>query len=352
MFFFKRLLPPSFRSFHARSDQQLQAIGSLRNESEQINNEMNLLSHSDQLLQAIGELKSELELIKTEINIKNEKTSANDSEELVKKIAVIETEMNLLRNNVKINYSDLVRGMEKSLAVSMINSDAFSGYKNKFEGRSVVVCATGPTLNDYEPIENAIHIGVNRAFLQKDILFDFLFAQCWSAISHCKKELKEYKGNNCIKFFGIEGVTWSNGEIGASGIPEDYAISCNAKRYATDFFSRGERCFDWTTDLCSQSISTGWSSALPAIQFALYTNPAKLYIVGCDTSTSGHFTEETCDAEYIERSNMGLRNEAEKIKENFKSISSFAKAMYPDMAIISINPVGLKGIFKDEYTEN
>ena len=30
-------------------------------------------------------------------------------------------------------------------------------------------------------------------------------------------------------------------------------------------------------------------------------------------------------------------------------LKKFARVFYPDTEIISINPVGLKGIFKDEY---
>lgn len=272
--------------------------------------------------------------------------------EINTRLVTIESGLDNLCKTTPFNYSNMVRGMEKSMACTRINSNTFGEYKNKFAGRSVVVCATGSTLNFYQPIENAVHIGVNRAFLYKLVSFDFLFAQCWDAISHCKRELMEYKGNDCEKFFGIEGVICNNGEFTYFGIPESYANSCNAKRYATDFFTRGERSFDWTVDLCSQSISTGWSSALPAIQFALYTNPEKLYIVGCDTSAPGHFTEETCEDEYVERTARIYMSEVAKMKDNFISMKSFATAMYPDVEIISINPIGLKGLFKDKYTES
>ena len=32
-------------------------------------------------------------------------------------------------------------------------------------------------------------------------------------------------------------------------------------------------------------------------------------------------------------------------------MKEFAETYYPDTEIISINPVGLKGVFKDEFTE-
>ena len=37
--------------------------------------------------------------------------------------------------------------------------------------------------------------------------------------------------------------------------------------------------------------------------------------------------------------------------KNWKKLNFFANRYYPDTEIISINPVGLKGIFKDIYQE-
>ena len=35
----------------------------------------------------------------------------------------------------------------------------------------------------------------------------------------------------------------------------------------------------------------------------------------------------------------------------WKKLAEFAEANYPDIEIVSINPVGLKGVFQDQYTE-
>lgn len=54
----------------------------------------------------------------------------------------------------------------------------FDEYRGLMRGREVVVVATGSTLSQYHPITNACHIGVNRAFLSKNVpLLDFYFLQ-------------------------------------------------------------------------------------------------------------------------------------------------------------------------------
>ena len=39
-------------------------------------------------------------------------------------------------------------------------------------------------------------------------------------------------------------------------------------------------------------------------------------------------------------------------KEGYKRIKTFTEQFYPDVEIISVNPIGLKGMFHDMYTES
>lgn len=57
--------------------------------------------------------------------------------------------------------------------VSNIHSKTFPKYKNIHEGKEVVVVACGPTMKDYVSMENVIHIGVNRAYQNPNIKFDY-----------------------------------------------------------------------------------------------------------------------------------------------------------------------------------
>ena len=76
------------------------------------------------------------------------------------------------------------------------------------------------------------------------------------------------------------------------------------------------------------------------MQFILWTNPKRIYLVGCDNSLKGYA--------------QGILNEANKLNisrglEGWIKLKKFAQKFYPDTEIISIHPDGLKGIFKDEY---
>ena len=75
------------------------------------------------------------------------------------------------------------------------------------------------------------------------------------------------------------------------------------------------------------------------MQFALFTNPKRIYIVGCDCS-SGYFNEETKE---IKPNKM--------LVKSWKELKKFVEIYYPETEIISVNPVGLKGLFKDLYQD-
>ena len=73
--------------------------------------------------------------------------------------------------------------------------------------------------------------------------------------------------------------------------------------------------------------------------FALWTNPKKIYLVGCDCS-GGYFDD------------LKFKISRGKLIKSWKKVGRFAKLNYPDTEIISVNPIGLKGLFKDVYTKD
>ena len=82
---------------------------------------------------------------------------------------------------------------------------------------------------------------------------------------------------------------------------------------------------------------------MQALHFALYTNPKAIYLVGCDCNLTGYFdgTAQKTASNNIDFWMIG-----------YKKMKEFAAHFYPETEIISINPVGLKGLFRDVYTEN
>ncbi len=233
-----------------------------------------------------------------------------------------------------------------STAGAMLNQKTFSQYKGICTGKDVVICGAGPTLQKYQPIEGAVHIACNRAFLYDKVKYDFIFAQDWDGIKMVSQELINYKGNNCVKLL-------ARSFEGEKTIPESYALQCNAKQFVTDscIYSNGYKSH-FVNDIDHRVIGGMPNVGLSVLQFALFLNPAKLYIVGCDMS-GVHFSNKNQNNFEINREKKELisywKKDREKLIMKWNEFKVFANTFYPETEIISVNPVGLKGLFKDLY---
>ena len=72
-----------------------------------------------------------------------------------------------------------------------------------------------------------------------------------------------------------------------------------------------------------------------ALQFAVYTNPDNIYLVGIDCSSGNIYNNSNDNYKY-------QMEGWEMMKKALKNMGAYDK-------IISINPVGLKGLFNDIY---
>ncbi len=231
-----------------------------------------------------------------------------------------------------------------NLSTFNLHQKTFPRFKNINQGKDVVLLASGPTLRQYKPLENVINVGVNRSFQGTSEKFDYIFIQDYSGQTKSYiKKLNNYNKDTCIKFYGIASELNPYMQI----IPESEAIEANALRYRTDCLN-----FDspynihFAYDIASQPLGDGKSIVFSAMQFILWTHPKRIYLVGCDCSLGGYFNNERLN----EKEKQNYLNTVEII-ENWKKLKFFANRYYPDTEIISINPVGLKGIFKDIYQE-
>ncbi len=214
-----------------------------------------------------------------------------------------------------------------NLSVYSLHQKVFSKYKNIHQGKDVVLVATGPSLNNYTPLEDAVHIGVNRAFKFDKVKFDYLFIQDYSgATQDYFDDFMNYENDKCVKFCGIlpEGI-WPD-----SVIPESKCIG--AQRFYTDAPTNRSK---FTRDIASEPFGDSYSIAFPTMQFILWTNPKRIFIVGCDCSLGGHYDKQ------------GNGLEVNEVLKGWERLEKFARIHYPDTEIVSINPVGLKGLFKE-----
>lgn len=122
------------------------------------------------------------------------------------------------------------------------------------------------------------------------------------------------------------------------------ANSNKVYRYKESRYTKAE---DIALNIESAPLATGNSIAIHAIQFILYTNPKEIYLVGLDCSYKGncYFTGENS---FIE-SERAL-HEAHLLFSWYK-IKKFCELYYPTTNITSINPIGLKHLFHNKYTD-
>lgn len=242
--------------------------------------------------------------------------------------------------------------MDEHIAVTVsaaaIHRETFLPYKNYCKGeKDIVVCGAGPTLQKYQPIEGALHIAVNRAFLYEKVDFDIIFAQDMDGIRMVQQELIDYRPKECVKFLA------QTADMNQKTIPESLAIKCHALRFNCDYYiyRDGFRSKP-VLDLENRALGGMPNVGMSVMQLALYMNPKRIYIVGCDM-TGTHFTEAKQSREELKAEkkqyNDYWADENIRLLNKWQEIKEFASIYYPETEIISINPVGLKGIFVDRY---
>lgn len=270
------------------------------------------------------------------LSIKN----TNDDKHKIFRILGVKFKFRKKQQNQGYN-NELLYKIQRTITASMLNQKTFSKYKNKYQGKSVVLVGCGPTLNKFKLIKDAIYVGTNRAFLYKDIQFNYLFTIDKVGIENYYEEFCNYAPETCTKFIGDQnlGIKWQ--------IPESIVARSRAKRYKTCVGISNSR---FVVDIDSAPIGNFSSVTLQAIQFILFTNPSKIYLVGidCTSGTNGHFIGDTNNCKHR---NENLINIDRKQISDWKKLKEFVKLYYPETEIISINPVGLEGIFKDKKND-
>lgn len=260
--------------------------------------------------------------------------------ELQNKLLGIQNELlnmqKVLCKQIKFDVDKSTLLLRLDITAAKLHQETFAKYKNAFAGKDVVLLATGPTLTKFKPIENAIYVGVNSAFKYDKVKIDYMFFTDYCGLSY----LEEVNNYPATKFYGIvRNFYTANGK--SPVIPESIAIRHGALRYyenaANDWKIMED--LDFAYDLTTTPLTNYCSITFPAMQFILWCNPRRIYLVGCDTSNSGYFDGTTNSLT------------VDMVMRGWLKMKDFVQTYYPEIEIISINPVGLEGLFKDIYTK-
>ena len=275
------------------------------------------------------------------ISFKKKVSTSKKLDNIISEIQAIKNlELNVLKNVINIQREEIAQ-LNVVVQAQTLHPTVFSKYRDSFKGQDVVLVCTGPSAKKYKPIPDAIHIGVNGAIYLKDLHLDYLFVQD-NTINQKHNEtlnidINNYEPDSCQKFYGvIPPLKLSQIEKLIARIPLSYSNNPNVKQY---LLSETRLC-NWAYDISREPIADYLGTAFSAMQFILYCNPKRIYLVGCDCS-SGYA--------YNDKENFIPVTGQEKVWRNH--VKPYTDLYFPNTEIISINPVNLKGLFKDIYTE-
>lgn len=208
----------------------------------------------------------------------------------------------------------------------------FTKFRNIHKDKSAYIFATGASLNNYKfkDLNNSILVGLNKIYKRKDIVnklnYYFFGSEYNNDLDH--KTNIDNLPENITKFASV--YTYGKHSVSGNIGPESVKNIKNA--YAFD-----KRLDDFSVDISKQPF-LGHSIVFPAIQFLLYTGVTKIHLIGCDCDDNYFYGKGQWANPYYHYLNWWI---------NFRD---FKNKNYSNVDIISINPIGLKGLFIDEFT--
>jgi glycosyltransferase involved in cell wall biosynthesis len=211
------------------------------------------------------------------------------------------------------------------------------GYKGIHAGRSAALLLSGPSLAQYVPPEpELITCGVNTVLFHYPDLH-YYFLQDPGRLSHAdsyvnrKTEYDSFRPR-LAKFYGM---TLHRFETDGS-VPYEFSHGRIIDRDGSKIEDPAVPA-DFSDDLATKPPAAAGSVAFPALQFLLWTGVRKIYIVGADITDGRRIGEEKASQDYVAQNHL----------ERWREFEAWVSKSYPEVEIVPINPVGLKGMFSD-----
>lgn len=226
----------------------------------------------------------------------------------------------------------------------------FHDLKTLVEGRDIVICGSGPSLKKINADalgDNVVYFALNNAFLYDKLPFSVMFSVDKTAIEMSKDKIE--KATDLIKIFGKamlspERILDESYFSMENVIPFDVADAIENSSFEGNF----------VIDIKENAIRYFQSVATVAVQIALWLHPRRLYLVGLDFSTVGHYNDEIYTNNIAQQHKNWVTEhwQTDYVRNFWQKVRDFASHYYQDVKIVSINPVSLKGIFEDIYTDS
>lgn len=210
----------------------------------------------------------------------------------------------------------------------------FEKYKNKHTGETAVLIGGGPTIDQFKPIyyiAKSIYAGVN--FIGKHKLFDQSLDKYITVDYYFFGD----RGRHMMKDFKVKRQKF--GACLVDGEPHQLHLSLEEVEEFGAFGMEisNKRPAYFHDDIANNPVY-GHTVVMAGLQFLVYTGISKIYLVGMDCSGSHCFNN-------IPSKELDFK----VMLADWDNAKEYLNKKHPEIEIISVNPVGLKGYFKDLY---
>ena len=252
----------------------------------------------------------------------------------VRKKMNLQARLDTIQRSIKSipSAEDIFYFTNMSLTVRDAHKNTFPQFKDINKGKSIAILGSGPSLNYAPEIKDSLTIACNRTidFLKdRDPTYYFIVDNT-AALDYFDKITK------------LRSQVFLGRYLHKS-LHETLSISeelRNQENVFTFYSNVGFYSYTIRPEIETNPLADFRTIVHCALHFALYTNPDTIYLIGCDTSLGGYAQKHQVQAI------LGIN----EMLYGYKKFKVFRDLHYPDTKIISVNPVGLRGIYDDVYT--
>lgn len=239
-----------------------------------------------------------------------------------KPFSIIE-KLNNIRDFFILNYENINENLKILFSKSGANKVSLD-----LQHCDVYIFGNGKTIQNFnrEKGKSDFYIGTNRSFLIPSLSLDLLFVSNMNGLRDYVEDFKKYS-----KAKKIVGRDFSNKEN--LNLPNDSCFYFDSKLKT---FHKNLTKYPF--------FGKGSDVVFHALQFAILNGARKIHIVGCDCTLFDALTFE----------NIKINGYKVSISEINKWVSfkNFVRKYFSDLEIFLVNPITLKGFFKDEFTSD
>lgn len=218
--------------------------------------------------------------------------------------------------------------------MASIHPKVFLPLRDTLTGRHLALLASGPTLQQAPRIDGCLTAACNNSYtFLGEAGPDYYFASDFRVHGYIESALRALP-ESCRIFLGYSIGPLDNPDL---VIPLHLRDDPRVRAFC-DYASPIPRL-----ELELYPVFHFSTVVHCMLHIALYMNPDVIYLLGCDSVPTGYFDARD---NAIQKSRMNT----DRIKHGYLQLQMLQRHQRPHIRIVSVNPIGLRGVFEDVYT--